>query len=140
MRAKKLPRFKESYKFEAPIFPAAVRGGGNVTSADISPFNICSLLLPDRGKYFMVQVSGESMVDKNIYHGDILIVDRNSTPQDGQIVIASLNGEMLVKIYRVIEGKVYLFSANSRFLPIEVFPDWSLEIQGVVKHCIRNVA
>lgn len=140
MKAKKLPKFKENYKFEAPIFPAAIRGGGNITSATISSVDLYSLLLPKSGNYFMVQVSGESMIEDNIYHGDILIVDKNSTPQDGQVVIASLNGEMLVKRYKVIEDKVYLFSANSRFLPIEIFPDWSFEIQGVVKHCIHDMA
>lgn len=139
MRAKKLPGLKETYKFEAPMLPASIRGGEKVSATNFSSVDLYSLLIPKNGNTFMVQVSGESMIDEGIYHGDILIVNKNEKPREGQIVIAALNGEMLVKIYREIEGKVYLFSANQHFLPIEIFPDWSFEIQGLVKHVIHKM-
>jgi|YNPBryulayer2012_1023412.scaffolds.fasta_scaffold25237_2 DNA polymerase V len=139
MRAKKLPNIKERYSFEAPVLPASFKAGKPVIAETINSLDLVKLLLPRNGNYFMVQVSGESMKDENIFHGDILIVEKNNKPKDGDIVIASLNGEMLVKKFRLINEKVYLFSANSRFLPMEIFPDWDFEIQGIVKHCIHNM-
>ena len=139
MRAKKLPDLKENFKFEAPIFSAAVRGAGKLSVSNISSVDLFSMLVPKNSQMYMVQVSGESMKDEGIYNGDILIVDRNEQAKEGSVVIAAVNGEMLVKTYRIIDGCVYLFSANRNFLPIEIYPDWSLEIQGVVKHCIHNM-
>ncbi len=87
----------------------------------------------------MVRVAGDSMVNENIYEGDILVVNQDEKPSDGKVVIAALNGEMAVKTLRIIEGTVYLFSANKRFLPIEILPFWEFEIQGVVKHVIKSL-
>jgi SOS-response transcriptional repressor LexA len=46
---------------------------------------------------------------------------------------------MAVKTFRFINDRVYLFSANKNFLPIEIKPYWSFEIQGVVKYVIHDV-
>lgn len=139
MRAKKLPNIREKYSFEAPVFPAHFKAGKRITTEKINSLDLVQMLIPKRGNYFMVQVAGESMKDENIYNGDILIVEKSNTPKDGDIVVAALNGEMLVKKYRVINGRVYLFSANNKFLPIEIYPDWNFEIQGIVRHCIHNM-
>ncbi len=138
-KANKLPNLKENFKFEAPILPASIRGGKQLTAVNMSSLDLYSLLVPKTSGIFMVQVSGESMIDEGIYNHDILIVDKNEQPSNGQVVIAALNGELLVKTYREIDGKVYLFSANKNFLPIEIFPDWAFEIQGLVKYCIHNM-
>lgn len=138
-KAKRMPDLKTNFKFEAPMLPASSRGSKKSSTVNFSSVDLYSLLVPNSKNIFMVQVSGESMIDEGIYNGDILIVDKSRAPRSGQIVIAALNGEMLVKTYKEIDGKVYLISANKNFLPIEVFPDWALEIQGVVKHCIHNM-
>jgi DNA polymerase V len=96
-------------------------------------------LAPEPDETFLVRVSGESMIDRNIYHGDILVVNRRETPADGKIVVAALNGEMAVKTYRVIDGEVYLYSANKKFLPIKIYPFMEFQVQGVVKHVIHRV-
>jgi len=51
-----------------------------------------------------------------------------------------LQGQLLIDLEdRTIEGKVYLYSANDKFLPIEIKPFWQFDIQGVVKHVIHSV-
>lgn len=101
--------------------------------------NLLEYLAPDPKSLYMVRVNGESMKDEGIHDGDILIVDKKATPKDGLVVIAALNGEMLVKTYRVIDNQAYLFSANDKFLPIQIMPVWDLTIQGVVRHVIKNL-
>lgn len=97
------------------------------------------LLAPQPNKLFIVQVTGESMIDENIFDGDLLLVDKYETPNDGKIIIASINGELVVKKLKKIDGKIYLFSANAKFLPIEILPLYNFQIQGVVKHVIHSV-
>lgn len=130
----------KGFDFEAPVLPTGFKSGDRVriepagTSLDLN-----KLLAPETKNTYLVKVNGESMINENIFDGDILVVDRKEKPADGKIVIASLNGEMAVKKYRVVEGKTYLYSANSKFLPIEISPFWQFEIQGVVKHIIKSV-
>jgi len=114
--------------------------GLNTNSTLLSQmFDLNSVLAPKPDDVYLVRVTGESMINEGIFDGDILVVNKNDKPKDGKVVIAALNGEMAVKTYREIEGKVYLFSANDKFLPIEILPFWQFDIQGVVKHVIHDV-
>lgn len=137
MKVKNIVELKSTFSFEAPLLRAE---GVNISvNPNSQMFDLNSVLAPKPDDVFLVRVSGESMIDEGIYDGDILVVNKNERPKDGKVVIAALNGEMAVKTFRKIEGKTYLFSANSKFLPIEIMPFWQFEIQGIVKHVIHNV-
>jgi DNA polymerase V len=138
MRVKKQSEIKHTYKFEAPFVSASARSKAGEKMIE-GNLDILEFLAPRPESLYLVKVNGESMKDEHIYDSDVLIVDRDETPRDGLIVIAALNGELLVKTYRIINGDAYLFSANSNFLPIKILPVWDLQIQGVVKHVIRNM-
>jgi DNA polymerase V len=69
----------------------------------------------------------------------LLVVNSKAEPEDGKIVIASINSDLLVKELRIVNGKIYLYAANSKFFPIEIFPEEQFEIQGVVEFVIHNV-
>jgi DNA polymerase V len=58
-------------------------------------------LAPNPKDIYLVRVNGESMIDEKIYHGDVLIVNKNEKPKDGKVVIAALNGEMAVKNFQI---------------------------------------
>ncbi len=137
MKVKKIVELKTQFSFEAPIVSTAKNIAAKEQLKNMLDLN--TFLTPSPKEYFLVKVSGESMINEGIYDGDILIVNKNEFPKDGKVVIAALNGEMAVKTYRNIEGTVYLFSANEKFLPIEIKPFWEFEIQGVVKHVIHKL-
>lgn len=141
MKVKKLIELKSQYNFEAPVLPAVISKADKTTRNDIehTTIDLNKHLAPNPDDTYLVKVSGESMIGENIYDGDILIVAKANEAKDGQVVIAALNGEMTVKSYRVVDGKAYLFSANKRFLPIEIMPFWEFRIQGVVRHIIHCV-
>lgn len=136
MKVKKIVELKSAFSFEAPIMPTSF---GRVRNDISQMFDLNSVLAPKPEDVYLVRVTGESMINEGIFDGDILVVNKSESPKDGKVVIASLNGEMAVKTYRVIEDKVYLFSANEKFLPIQIMPFWQFEIQGVVKHVIHPV-
>src|SRR4029453_9161528 len=56
-------------------------------------------LVRNKPATFFMRVSGISMINAGIYDGDIVIVDRSIKPQNGKIVIAVIDGEMLIRRY-----------------------------------------
>lgn len=139
MKAKKIAELKTNYSFEGPFINLKDENNLNPAMNKKSFLDLNKYLAPVPDDIYLVRVNGESMVDENIFHGDILVVNRKEKPIHGKVVIAALNGEMAVKTYKLIDGKVYLYSANKKFLPIEIRPFWNFEIQGVVKFVIHDV-
>ena len=131
---------KTNYSFEAPIIKATeFLGDAEKIQGEIKNFNLSSYLISNPESSYLVHVVGDSMIDEGIFEGDILVVTKQDTANDGDIVIAALNGELAVKKYRLIDEKAYLYSANKRFLPIEIKPFWEFQIQGIVKFVIHSL-
>jgi DNA polymerase V len=89
---------------------------------------------------FIVKVSGDSLLRAGIHDGDLAVVDRSITARSGHIVVAALDGELVVKRLRQRKGRTWLDpdSDDARYQPIEIAEGSSLEIWGVVKHTIRD--
>jgi len=97
-------------------------------------------LLPMGRDHYALQVSGESMIDDGIHDGDLVLVERRSTADDGELVVAIVGEEeaTLKKLYREKQDgeSVYrLQPANEKLEPIYVD---SLEIRGVVVGVVRR--
>jgi len=88
---------------------------------------------------FFVRVTGDSMIEKGIHSGDLLIVDKSLDPKDGSIVIVVLDGEHTVKQLEKRKGKLRLLPANKNYEPLEVSEPQSLEIWGVVTNVIHSL-
>ena len=85
---------------------------------------------------FMMQVTGDSMTGIGIYPGSMLIVDKALTPKSSSIVVALVDGELMVKrLYK--RGQVIrLLSENPAYPPITFSEDQELLIWGVVTYVI----
>ncbi|MCA1785523.1 MAG: LexA family transcriptional regulator, partial [Desulfobacteraceae bacterium] len=70
---------------------------------------------------------------------DILIVDRSLEAVDKKIVIAVVDGELTVKRLRIRSGTPFLEPENDQYAPIEITPDMTFEIWGVVTNVIHKV-
>lgn len=88
---------------------------------------------------FFVRVTGDSMIEKGIHSGDLLIVDKSLDPKDGNIVIAVLDSELTVKQLEKRKGKLRLLPANKNYEPLEVSEQQSFEIWGVVTNVIHSL-
>ena len=88
--------------------------------------------------YFALQVVGKSMIDENIDDGDIVIVKKQETAENGQKVVALINNTeaTLKQLYRE-RGRIRLQPANPRMQPIFVNPE-DLLIQGIVVDIIKS--
>ena len=86
---------------------------------------------------YLVQASGDSMINAGIYPGDLLVVDRSLEARHGQIVIASVNGEMTCKRLE-LRPVVRLIPANPDYATIVPGEGVTLEIFGVVTNLVRK--
>ncbi len=71
------------------------------------------------GTLFLLEVSGDSMVDAAICHGDYVVVRQQPTAENGEIVAAMLDGEATVKTFQNKDGKVWLLPHNDAYDPID---------------------
>ncbi|MCU1632789.1 MAG: transcriptional repressor LexA [Micrococcaceae bacterium] len=74
--------------------------------------------LVGHGDLFMLKVSGDSMVDAAICDGDWVVVRRQQSAQNGDIVAALLDDEATVKTFRQRDGHTWLLPQNTRYEPI----------------------
>lgn len=91
------------------------------------------------GRTFALRVRGDSMIEENIQDGDTIIISAQQTAQNGQMVVALLDGNYATvkKFYREPEF-IRLEPANPQFKPIFIKTPERLEIQGVVRGLIRR--
>jgi len=92
-----------------------------------------------RGKNtYVLRVAGNSMIEDGILDGDYVVVEERPTADDGQTVVATVDGEATVKrLYREKGGKYRLQPANQGMKPIVVSGS-QLAIRGVVVAVMRK--
>lgn len=87
---------------------------------------------------YVLKVKGQSMIEEGILDGDYVIIERNPSPQNGDVVVALLNNAYatLKKFYRET-NRIRLQPANAGMKPIYAKDPL---IQGVVRGVIRKFA
>jgi repressor LexA len=95
-----------------------------------------SEMLASEKECFVLRVKGDSMIDEQIRDGDYVIVERRETAQNGETVVALVNGSeaTLKKFYREKE-RIRLQPANASMKPIYVS---DVKVQGVVVGVVRK--
>jgi repressor LexA len=92
-----------------------------------------------RGRTFALRVRGDSMIEENIQDGDVIIVASQKTADNGQVVVALIDGNYATvkKFYRESDF-IRLEPANPQFKPIFIKTPERIQIQGVVRGLIRK--
>ncbi len=93
-------------------------------------------LITRPGSSFLLTVSGDSMTGAGIMEGDLVIVERDREPLNGDIVIAEVDGEWTIKYLRKEGRNIILVAANQKYKTIR--PKSDLRIGGVVTAVIRK--
>lgn len=103
------------------------------------PLDLNEYLIGNPAATFFVRVSGDSMRGAGIHHSDILIVDRSLDAEEGSVVIAVVDGDMVVKRLRRLGGRVQLVAENPNYPPIELSEGQDCTVWGVVTYVIHPV-
>jgi repressor LexA len=88
------------------------------------------------GELFLLEVSGDSMIDAAICHGDYVVIKKEQTADNGEIVAALIDGEATVKTLQRKDGKVWLLPHNPNYDPID---GTNATILGKVTAVLRRV-
>ena len=134
------------------IKPIAARTSNSVLVASVSipagePSDICTELerldlneyiTGGRDGVYMIRVVGDSM-ETEIRHGDLIVVNRNLSPNAGDVVVASVNGAYTVKIYQPFRNGLHLVAANKNYKTKTVTRKDSCEVFGVVTDVLHSL-
>ena len=96
-------------------------------------------LIRNKPATFFMRITGSSMINAGICNGDIAIVDRSVKPVNGKIVIAVVDGEMLIRRYEKTINRLRLIADTPKLSPIDVSEFNDFKIWGVVIYVIKNV-
>lgn len=88
---------------------------------------------------FFFRVAGDSMINAGIFPGSVVIVDRSIKPKSSHIVVAVVDGEMMVKKLYKRGETIKLLSENPAYAPIEFKEEQELIVWGVVKAVINEL-
>lgn len=96
-------------------------------------------LIKNKPATYFFRMKGDAMKDAGIFDNDVLIVDRSLKLAEGKIIVAVLNGELLVRRFHKNFSSAFLIPENSRYKNINLaeFSDFSL--WGVVTYVIHQV-
>lgn len=115
-----------------PLYPEASCGFPSPAEAwSEPPLSLDDLVRVREPSTFLVRARGDSMIEVGIYPNDVLIIDRARQARSGDVVVARVGSEFLVKTL-VIEGeRVSLVPANRNHRPIVLGDGEELEVWGV---------
>jgi repressor LexA len=133
-----VPTDVKVHAVELPLL-GRVAAGSPIEAVEASETIFVPEDMVGRKDTYVLQVKGDSMIDAQIRDGDYVIVENRTTANDGEMVIALLDGEnvTLKKLYREGGGRVRLQPANAKLEPMFVDQD-RLRIQGVVIGVLRK--
>ena len=119
-----------------PLVGRIAAGGPILAQQQVDDVFTLPRQLTGEGDLFMLAVSGDSMIDAAICDGDWVVVRRQATAENGDIVAALLDEEATVKTFRRRDGQVWLMPHNPAYTPID---GTHATIMGKVVSVMRRV-
>ncbi|MBK7124134.1 MAG: translesion error-prone DNA polymerase V autoproteolytic subunit [Chitinophagaceae bacterium] len=132
--------YRGSKEFKQLDVPTANATGFGAAADDYMErgIDLNEQLIRNKPATYFMRVSGSSMINACIHDGDIVIVDRSIKPASGKIVIAVVDGEMLIRRLEKTLNRVRLIPETPKLSPIEVSEFSDLVIWGVVSYIIKS--
>jgi repressor LexA len=119
-----------------PVVGRIAAGGPILAEEQIEEVFPLPKQLVGEGTLFLLEVKGDSMIDAAICDGDYVVIRREQTADNGQIVAALIEGEATVKTLQRKAGRVWLLPHNDAYQPID---GSQATILGVVTAVLRRV-
>jgi DNA polymerase V len=135
-------QYKGSKRFTQWDIPTANATGFGAAADDYMErgIDLNEQLIRNKPATFFMRVSGDTMTGAGIFNGDVVIVDRSVKAVNGKVIIAILNGEMLIRRFEKTFNKIRLVPETPRLSPIDVDLSGSeFSIWGVVTYVIHGL-
>lgn len=131
-----------SSEVDIPMSAEAVRAGFPSPAQDYiaESIDLNKELVKHPATTFYARCVGDSMKDGGIDEGDLLVVDKSLEPNEGNIVVAFVDGEFTLKRIKLDPDKkcIWLMPENKDFKPIKVTETEDFVIWGVVTYNIKS--
>lgn len=123
--------------FSLPLIGSVKAGVPTLAdSQNAEPIELHNFLLGNSGQTYILEISGDSMVDAGIQPGDLAVIDPDKDPINDSIVVAMVDGAWTLKRFRRVRKQIILYPENPLYKPIVAHD--SLVIGGVVISIIRK--
>lgn len=96
-------------------------------------------LIRNKPATYFFRMKGDAMQEAGIFDGDVLVVDRSLKLVNGKIIVAILNGELLVRRFHKNFSSAFLIPENSRYKAINLAEFSDFALWGVVTYSIHSV-
>lgn len=96
-------------------------------------------LIKNKPATYFFRMKGDAMINAGIFDGDVLIVDRSLKLTPGKIIVAVLNGELLVRRFYKNFSSAFLIPENNRYKPVNLAEFTNFSLWGVVTYVIHPV-
>jgi len=135
------PNYKGSKDYSQWDVPTANATGFGAVADDYAErgIDLNEQLIKNKPATFFMRVNSDAMIDAGIHNGDVVIVDRSLEAKNAKVVIAVLDGEMLIRRLEINEGKKRLLPGTKKLSPIEVNNSNAFSIWGVVTYVIHSL-
>ena len=94
-------------------------------------------LVRNKPATYFFRMKGDAMQEAGIFDNDVLIVDRSLKLTSGKIIVAILNGELLVRRFHKNFTSAFLIPENTRYKPINLAEFSDFKVWGVVTYTIH---
>lgn len=134
--------YKGSKRFTQQEIPTANATGFGAAADDYMErgIDLNEQLVRNKPATFFMRVSGDAMTGAGIFSGDVVIVDRSVKADSGKVIIATLNGEMLIRRLEKTFNKIRLVPETPKLSPIDVdLSGAEFSIWGVVTYVIHSL-
>ena len=89
---------------------------------------------------FYVTVNCGIMLDAGINKGDTVLVNKSVKPLNGNVVVASISGDVVIRFYQKVQSKIFLSGDAGKVCPIQIEPGFEdFEILGVVTYVVKRL-
>lgn len=122
-----------------PLFSSRVSAGFPSPADDLleSHLDLNRYLISQPAATFFMRFEGEPMLESGLRQGDLLIVDRSVEVTEQKIVVASVDGDLVIRRVSRNRRRLQLLSENPDCQLISITEDTEFQIWGVVTYVIR---
>jgi DNA polymerase V len=133
--------YKGSKQFTQQEVPVANATGFGAPTDDYARkgIDLNEQLIRNKPATFFFKMKGDAMKEAGLFEGDVLIVDRSLPLTNGKIIVAILNGELLVRRFHRNFTASFLVPENPRYKPINLSEFSDFKLWGVVVYSIHAV-
>jgi repressor LexA len=129
----------ETNSVELPVM-GRIAAGTPIEAIQTASHNIAvpGAMLAASGRHYALEVKGDSMIEAGINNGDVVVIKEQSTAENGDIVVALIEGEeATLKTFRRRGHTIALEAANPAY-QTRLYQDHQVKVQGKLVGLIRT--